>query len=111
MSGLTSQTQSSSRFAVITENENLEMFERFLGFYEIHSIRSETIVTAIKGALIRMQQPLLSCRGQTYKGASNMLGKKPGVAAKILNEVLKALPTHWHAHSLSLFPSRAPAKT
>ena len=31
-----------------------------------------------------------------------MLGKKSGVAAKILNEVLKDLPTHCHAHSLSL---------
>ena len=49
-----------------------------------------------------MQQPLLSCRGQTCKGANNMLGKKSGIAAKILNEVLKVLPTHWHAHSLSL---------
>ena len=31
-----------------------------------------------------------------------MLGKKTGVAAKILNEVPKALPIHCHAHSLSL---------
>ena len=31
-----------------------------------------------------------------------MFGKKSGVAAMILNEVLKALPTHCHAHSLSL---------
>ena len=87
---------------VRTVNDNLEVFERFLGFYEIPNIRSETIVTAIKGALIRMQLPLSSCRGQTYDGASNMLGKKSGVAAKILNEVPKALPTYCHAHSVSL---------
>ena len=31
-----------------------------------------------------------------------MLGKNSGVATKILNEVPKALPTHCHAHSLSL---------
>ena len=31
-----------------------------------------------------------------------MLCKKSGVAAKILNEVSRALPTHYHAHSLSL---------
>ena len=49
-----------------------------------------------------MQLPLSSCRGQTYNEASNMLGKKSAVAAKILNEVPKALPTHCHAHSLSL---------
>ena len=31
-----------------------------------------------------------------------MLGKKSGVAARILKEQPKALPTHCHAHSLSL---------
>ena len=87
---------------VRTVNDNLEVFECFLGFYEIPNVRSETIFTAIKDALIRMQLPLSSCRGQTYDGASNMLGKKSGVAAKILNEKPKALPTHYHAHSLSL---------
>ena len=72
---------------VRTVNGNLEVFERFLGFYEIPNIRREVIVTAIKDALIQMQLPLSSCRGQTYDRASNMLGKKSGVAAKILNEV------------------------
>ena len=61
---------------VRTVNDNLEVFERILGFYEIPNIRSETIVTAIKGALIWMQLPLSSCRGQTYDGASTELGKK-----------------------------------
>ena len=49
-----------------------------------------------------MQLTLANCRGQTYDGASNMLGRKSGVAAKILEEQPKALPTHCHAHSLSL---------
>ena len=49
-----------------------------------------------------MQLPLSSCHGQTYDGASHMLSKKSGVAAKILNEVPKALPTHCHVHSLGL---------
>ena len=39
---------------VRTVNDNLEVFERVLGIYEIPNIRSETIVTAIKDALIRM---------------------------------------------------------
>ena len=43
-------------------NDNLEVFERFLGFYEIPNIRSETIVNVIEDALIRMQLPLSSCR-------------------------------------------------
>ena len=87
---------------VRTVNDNLEVFEHFLGFYEVPNIRSETIVTVIKDALIRMQLPLPSCRGQTYDGASNMLSIKSAVAAKILNEMPKALPTHCNAHSLSL---------
>ena len=87
---------------VRTVNDNLEVFERFLSFYETHNIRNETIVTAIKDALIRMQLSFSSFRGYTYDGTSNMLGKKSGVAAKILNEVPKALPTHCQAQSLSL---------
>ena len=33
---------------VRTVNDSFEVFERFLGFYEIPDIRSETIVTGIK---------------------------------------------------------------
>ena len=51
---------------VRTVNDNLKVFERFLGFYKIPNIRSETIVNVIEDALIRMQLPLLSCR-QTYE--------------------------------------------
>ena len=43
---------------VRTVNDNLEVFELFLGFYETPDIQSETIVTVIKDALIRMQLPL-----------------------------------------------------
>ena len=85
-----------------TVNDGLIVHENFLGFYEIPNIKSKTIVSVIKDALIRMQLPLSNCRGQTYDGASNMLGKKSGVAALILEEQPKALPTHCHAHSLSL---------
>ena len=59
-----------------TANDNLEVFELFLGFYEIRNIRSENIVTAINDALIRMQLPLSSCRGQTYDGASKQYARQ-----------------------------------
>lgn len=85
-----------------TVDGDLNVSENFLGFYEVPNIKSETIVMAIKDVLIRMQLPLQDCRGQTYDGASNMLGKKSGVAARILKEAPKALSTHCHAHSLSL---------
>ena len=72
------------------------------GFYNIPNVASDTIVSAIKDSLIRLQLSLSQCRGQCYDGASNMLGKKSGVAKKIQECEPKALPTHCHGHSLSL---------
>ena len=54
--------------------------EDFIGFYEVNDIHRTTIVQAITDALIRLNLPISRCRGQTYHGASNMVGKKLGVA-------------------------------
>ncbi|CAB4016715.1 zinc finger MYM-type 1-like [Paramuricea clavata] len=70
----------------------------FSDFTIYQTIASETIVQAIKDSLIRLQLSLSQCRGQCYDGASNMLGKKSGVA----KQTGVALPTHCHSHSLSL---------
>ena len=68
-----------------TVNNDLNIHENFLGFYEIPNLKSKTIVSVIKDALIRMQFPLNNCREQIYDGARNMLGRgESGVAAKIL---------------------------
>ena len=50
-------------------------------FYQIRDIKSDTIVEAIIDILLRLQLDFKNLRGQTYDGASNMLGKKSGVAA------------------------------
>ena len=42
------------------------------------------------------------CRGQCYDGASNMLGKKSGIAVQIKNLQPLANYTHCYVHSLSL---------
>ena len=76
--------------------------EDFLGYYEIPNISSNTIVAVIKDALIRMSLSLSNLRGQTYDGASNMLGCKSGVAKQIKDHQPKAFETHCHGHSLSL---------
>ena len=76
--------------------------EDFMGYYEIPDIKSDTIVMAIKDALIRMNLPFCDLRGQTYDGASNMLGHRSGVAKQIADVQPKALATHCHGHSLSL---------
>ena len=51
---------------------------------------------------MRFNLSLQHCRGQTYDGASNMMGKKSGVATKLIVEQPKALITHCQCHSLSL---------
>ena len=83
------------------DNE-LQEHEDFLGFYEVPDIESDTIVSAIKDAFLRLQLSLSCCRGQCYDGASNMLGRKSGVAKQIQDVEPKAHATHCHAHSLSL---------
>ena len=83
-------------------DDYLESHEDFMGFYELTNIKSETIVAAIKDALLRTQLSLDKCRGQCYDGASNMLGKKSGVATQISNIQPKAVVTHCHCHSLNL---------
>ena len=83
-------------------NDNLDVHEHFLGFYEIPDIKSQTIISSIKDIMIRMQLEFDKCRGQCYDGASNMLGKKSGLA-KLIKEIQpNANDTHCHGHSNSL---------
>ena len=89
-------------FCVRSVDDKLNVDEDFLGFYEINNIRSETIVNAIKDILRRCSLSLSDCRGQTYDRASNMMGKKSGVATVILQEQPKAIKLHCLGHSLSL---------
>ena len=81
---------------------DIEVSEKFIGFYEIPDITSSTIVTVMKDILLKYQLNLDLCRGQCYDGASNMLGKSSCVATQIFAEQAKAHYTHRHAHSLSL---------
>lgn len=83
-------------------DKDLNAYEDFLGFYQIPDIGANTITAAIEDALVRLSLSFDKCRGQCYDGASNMLGKKTGVAQRILENQPKAFPTHCHAHSLSL---------
>ena len=83
-------------------DESFEVKEDFFGFYELENIKSDTIVAAIRDILLRTQISLDNCRGQCYDGASNMLGKKSGVAKQIQDIQPKAFVTHCHCHSLSL---------
>ena len=82
--------------------KGLSVYEDFLGFYEVKNRKSETIFNAIKDVLLRLQLRLSKLRGQTYDGASNIMGRKSGVAAKIKECQKKVLETSCHGHSLNL---------
>lgn len=75
-------------------DSELVAHEDFVSFYEIPNIAADTIVSVIKDALIRLNLPLDKCRGQSYDGASNMMGKKSGMATKIRKLQPKAYITH-----------------
>ena len=83
-------------------NSNLDAYEDFIGFYQIPNIGADTIASAIQDALLRLPLSIDKRRGQCYNGASNMFGKKTGVATRILQLQPKVHPTHCHGHSLSL---------
>ena len=46
-------------------------------------IGAETIVSAIKDMLSKLQLSLVNCRGKSYDGASNITCHKPGVVKRI----------------------------
>ena len=75
---------------------------RFVGYCELLDTKSDTIVTALKDSLIRMQLSLNDLRAQVYGGASNMFDKNTGVSVQIAAENPKELSTHCQGHSLNL---------
>ena len=83
-------------------DKELEAHEDFLGFYNVPDIGAESIVSATKDVLLKLQLSLVNCRGKCYDGARNMMGHKIGVAKRIQDLQPKAYPTHCHGHSLSL---------
>ena len=68
-------------FCLRAVDENLNAFEDVISFYWLEIIKSDT-----------MNLSLSNCRGQTYDGASNMVGKKSGVLTQVLGEQPKVLP-------------------
>ena len=83
-------------------HDPLRVHEDFVGYYELPDIKSDTIVTAIKDSLIRMQLSLNDFGAQAYDGASSMFAKNTGISVQIAAEQPKALWTHYQGHSLNL---------
>ena len=63
-------------FCVRSVDDNLDVSEDFIGFYKLDKMKKKIIVNAIKDILLRCHLNLDDCLGQTYNGASNMMGKR-----------------------------------
>ena len=63
-------------FNIQTVDENHDTHEDFLQFHEVHNIKSNTIVAAIKDIILIFNLSFEFCFGQIYDGTSNMVGKK-----------------------------------
>ena len=82
-------------------DDEYEAHEDPIGLFRVPDT-TETLFKVIKDLLIRCDLPLALCRGQAYDGASNMQGRRTGVATRVRNEQPTALPVHCCAHSLNL---------
>ena len=80
----------------------LHTHEEFIGLYEIPSIEASLLVAVVKDTFLCLNITLAKVRGQCYDGASNMAGRRSGVAKQILDEQPLAFYTHCYGHSLSL---------
>ena len=76
--------------------------EDFIGLVSVDDTTGETLTNALKDVLIRCMLPISNCRGQSYDGAANMMGKFKGVASQILKDNPAAIPIHCFAHRLNL---------
>lgn len=83
-------------------DDNYCAHEDPIGLFKVPDTKAETLFKVIKDLLIRCNLPLALCRGQAYDGASNMQGRRTGVATRVLSEQPAAIPIHCCAHSLNL---------
>ena len=76
-----------------------------MGLYVVENIEASTLARVLKDCFIRFNISLSKIRGQCFDGASNMSGRRRGVAAIIQAEEPKAYFTHCYGHSLNLATS------
>ena len=99
-------TNSSNREQVVVclrwVDQHFEPHEEFVGLHMVDTVASDRITTVLKDILLRMNLNLSNCRGQCYDGASNMSGRRSGVAAQLSAEEPRAIYTHCYGHALNL---------
>ena len=83
-------------------DSNYKVHEDSVGLLRVTDTKAETIFHVIKDLLIRCDLSLSMCRRQAYDGASNMHGRRKGVATRFKQENPAAIALHCCAHSLNL---------
>ena len=61
---------------------NYTVREDPIGLFRVPDTKAETLFSVIKDLLIQCNLPMSLCRGQAYDEASNMQGRRSGVAAR-----------------------------
>ena len=70
-------------------DKGFDIHEDFIGIYNVDKIKADTLVTVVKGVLIKLNIPLSNARGQCYDGAKNMCGIKNDVSNKFYQKIQK----------------------
>ena len=83
-------------------SERFEVYEDFVGLYQVESTQSEKIYGVIADVLLRLNLAVSKVRGQCYDGAASMSGAKSGVVARMHAVEPRAVFTHCYGHALSL---------
>ena len=83
-------------------SDSLQVREEFVGLYQVPAINADTLTSAIKDVLLRMNLAMARIRGQCYEGSRSMRGARTGVAKQIKDAEARALYTHCYGHSLNL---------
>ena len=98
-------TDSSNREQVVClrwVDQHFEPHEKFVGLHAVDTVGSDRITAVLKDILLHMNLNLSNCRGQCYDGASNMSGRRSGVAVQLSAEEPRAIYTHCYGHALIL---------
>ena len=83
-------------------SEKFEVYEDFVGLYQVESTEAEKIYGVIIDVLLRLNLATSKVLGQCYDGASAMSGAKSGVVARMHAAEPRAVFTHCYGHALNL---------
>jgi len=87
-------------------SDNYDIHEDPIGLFKVPNTTAKTLFTIIKDILIRYNLPLSLCRGQAYDVASNMQGKRKGVATRLRNAATRSCSRALLCSLLESFPPR-----